>query len=47
MHDQAGWRAVPFILTVVNQSVGTDRPEQTVDPDQILQNTASDLELHC
>ena len=33
--------------TVITLCIGTDRPEQTVDPDQMPQNTASDQDLHC
>ena len=34
-------------FTVITLSIGTDMPEQTVDLDQMLQNVASDLVLHC
>ena len=40
----AAWREM---ATVLFPSTGTDRPAQTADPDQILQNAASDLGLHC
>ena len=33
--------------TVKPLSIGTDRPKQTVDPDQMPHNAASDLGLQC
>ena len=35
----------PLPNTVIN--IGTDSSEQTVDPDQMPQNVASDQDLHC
>ena len=35
-------------ITIITLSIGTDKPEQnSVDPDQMLQNAASDQGLHC
>ena len=33
--------------TIITLSIGTDRLLQRVDPDQMLQNAASDQGLHC
>ena len=33
-------------LSYLFSSIGTDKPVQTVDQDQMLQNEASDLDLH-
>ena len=50
---QSGKHHIPVELidqgekgTVFTQSIGTDRPEQTVDPDQMPLNAASDQGLH-
>ena len=32
---------------IINLNIGTDKPQQTVDPDQMPQNTASDQGLYC
>ena len=32
---------------VITLSIETDKPEQTVDPDKMQQNVASDQGLHC
>ena len=34
------------LTTIITLSIGTDKPKQTVDPDQMQQNVASDQDLH-
>ena len=36
---------IKMAYTIITLSIGTDKPEQTVDPDQMLQKVASDLGL--
>ena len=39
---------MPYSHTVITLSIGTDRLfENSVDPDQMPQNAASDQVLHC
>ena len=35
------------VFAVITLSIGTDRPLQTVDPNQMLQNEASNQGQHC
>ena len=41
------WYVSETLSTIITLSIRTDRPEQTVDPDHMPQNVASDQGLHC